>query len=90
MVTKAQKHPNTIISLKVKIIPKIKLVKDIVIMVKVTSLAAALIRSKRQPTCFMWHRMDESFTEDMLCNSFRGKKSLYLTLDQDTMMAILY
>jgi len=75
----------------VKIVPKVELVKGMCIMVKAASLAAALARSKHQPTRLLQHLMDAPFfTEDELhCSSVRGKKFLYPALDQDTMNAIL-
>ena len=59
-------------------------------MVKATSLAAALTRSKRQPTRLLRHLMGELFTEDELrSSSVKGKKSPLPALDEDTMNAIL-
>ena len=71
-------------------IPKVKLVKGMGVIVKATSLAAALTRSKCQPTRLMQHLMSELFTEDELqSSSVKGKKSSFPALDEDTMNAIL-
>ena len=71
-------------------IPKVELVKGMGILVKATSLAAALTRAKRTPTKLLRHLMDELFTHDELrCSSVRGKKSTFPPLDEDVMNAIL-
>ena len=71
-------------------VQKIKLVKNMGILIKSTSLAAALRRSKRQPTRLLRALMEELFTTDELrCSSVRGKRGTLPALDQETMDAIL-
>ena len=60
------------------------------ILIKSSSLAAALRRCNRQPTRLLRLLMMELFTEDELrTSSMRGKKGPLPGLDQDTVNAIL-
>ena len=60
------------------------------ILIKSSSLAAALRRCNRQPTHLLRLLMMELFTEDELrTSSMRGKKGPLPGLDQDTVNAIL-
>lgn len=69
---------------------KVELVKNMGVLIKSTSLAAALRQSKRQPTRLLRYLMVELFSEDELrCCTVRGKKSSLPGLDRDTMDAIL-
>ena len=71
-------------------IPKVELVKGMGIMVKGTTLASVLSKSKRQPTRLLRFLMSELFTEDELrFSTVRGKKGKLPALDQDVMNAIL-
>ena len=71
-------------------IPKVELVKGMGIMVKGTTLASILSKSKRQPTRLLRFLMSELFTEDELrFSTVRGKKGKLPALDQDVMNAIL-
>jgi len=71
-------------------IQKIELVKNMGIMIKSSSLAAVIRRSKRQSTRVLRFLMDELFTVDELRTStVRGKKGKLPALDGETMDAIL-
>ena len=59
-------------------IPKVELVKGMGVMVRGTTLASVLSKSKRQPTCLLRLLMSELFTEDELrFSTVRGKKGSY-------------
>jgi len=69
---------------------KVELVKGMGIMVKGTTLASVLSRSKRQLTRLLRFLMAELFTEEELrCSTIQGKKGQLPGLDQDVMNAIL-
>ena len=69
---------------------KVELVKGMGVMIKGSSLAAAMRQAKRQPTRLLRHLMVELFSEDELrCSTVRGKKGSLPALDRDTMDAIL-
>ena len=69
---------------------KVELVKNMGILIKSTSLAAALRQSKRQPTRLLRNLMVELFSQDELrCSTVRGKKGSLPGLDKDTMDVIL-
>ena len=71
-------------------IQKIELVKNMGVLIKTTTLAAVLRKSKRQPTRLLRCLMEEMFTEDELrCSSVRGKKGIHPGLDSEVMDAIL-
>ena len=71
-------------------IQKIELVKNMGILIKSTSLAAIMRRSKRQPTRVLRFLMEELFTHDELrLSTVRGKKGTLPALDTETMDAIL-
>ena len=60
------------------------------VMIKSTSLAAALRQAKRQPTRLLRCLMVELFSEDELrCCTVKGKKSSLPGLDRDIMDTIL-
>ena len=71
-------------------IQKIELVKNMGILIKGTSLAAIIRRSKCQPTRVLRLLMEELFTHDELrLSTVRGKKGTLPALDTETMDAIL-
>ena len=60
------------------------------ILIKSSSLAAIIRRSKRQPTRVLRFLMEELFTHDELrMSTVRGKKGTLPALDHETMDAIL-
>ena len=60
------------------------------VLIKSTSLAAVLRKSKHQPTRLLRALMEELFSEDELrCSSVRGKKGAHPALDVEVMDAIL-
>ena len=60
------------------------------ILIRSSSLAAILRRSKRQPTRVLRFLMEELFTHDELrMSTVRGKKGKLPALDTETMDAIL-
>ena len=64
--------------------------KNMGILIKSSSLAAALRRANRQPTRLLRLLMTELFTEDELrTSSMRGRKGPLPGLDHDTVNAIL-
>ena len=70
-------------------VQKIELVKHMGVLIKSSSLAAILRRSKWQPTHVLRFLMEELFTQDELRGStVRGKRGSLPALDPETMDAI--
>ena len=66
------------------------IVKNMGVLIKTTSLAAVLQKSKRQPIRLLHCLMKETFTEDELsCSSVRGKKGIHPGLDNEVIDTIL-